>query len=72
VEKSAIRPSAIGKKNWLFIGHPDAGQTRAKLDLLAASVGPNLKPAHDAVPMRALTGVAGSDNRAVRRGNGQV
>ena len=54
------------------LGHPDAGQTRAKLDLLAAGAGPNLKPAHDAVPMRALTGVAGSDNRAVRRGNGQV
>jgi transposase len=24
--ENAIRPSAIGKKNWLFIGHPDAGQ----------------------------------------------
>jgi hypothetical protein len=24
VEK-AIRPSAAGKKNWLFIGHPEAG-----------------------------------------------
>ena len=23
--ENAIRPSAIGKKNWLFIGHPDAG-----------------------------------------------
>jgi len=27
--KNAIRPSAIGKKNWLFIGHPDAGQRSA-------------------------------------------
>jgi hypothetical protein len=26
---NAIRPSAIGKKNWLFIGHPDAGQRSA-------------------------------------------
>jgi len=23
--ENAIRPSCIGKKNWLFIGHPDAG-----------------------------------------------
>jgi hypothetical protein len=26
--ENAIRPSAIGKKNW-FIGHPDAGQRSA-------------------------------------------
>ena len=26
-----IRPSAVGKKNWLFIGHPDAGQRAAIL-----------------------------------------
>ncbi len=24
-----LRSSAIGKKNWLFIGHPDAGQRSA-------------------------------------------
>ena len=24
--ESTIRPSATGKKNWLFIGHPKAGQ----------------------------------------------
>lgn len=29
--ENAIRPSAIGKKNWLFIGHPDAGQRTAIL-----------------------------------------
>ena len=23
--ENSIRPSALGKKNWLFIGHPDAG-----------------------------------------------
>ena len=23
--ENAIRPSAVGKKNWLFIGHPDLG-----------------------------------------------
>jgi transposase len=27
--ENAIRPSAIGKKNWLFVGHPDAGQRTA-------------------------------------------
>lgn len=27
--ENGIRPSAIGKKNWLFIGHPDAGQNTA-------------------------------------------
>lgn len=29
VVENAIRPSAIGKKNWLFIGHPKAGQRSA-------------------------------------------
>ena len=27
--ENAIRPSALGKKNWLFVGHPDAGQRSA-------------------------------------------
>ena len=27
--ENAIRPSAIGKKNWLFVGHPEAGQRSA-------------------------------------------
>lgn len=27
--ENGIRPSAIGKKNWLFIGHPGAGQNTA-------------------------------------------
>jgi transposase len=29
--ENAIRPTAIGKKNWMFIGHPDAGQRSAIL-----------------------------------------
>ncbi len=29
--ENAIRPSAIGKKNWLFIGHPQAGDRAAVL-----------------------------------------
>lgn len=29
--ENAIRPSAVGKKNWLFIGHPEAGQRSAIL-----------------------------------------
>lgn len=29
--ENAIRPSALGKKNWLFIGHPEAGRRTAIL-----------------------------------------
>ena len=29
--ENAIRPTAIGKKNWLFIGEADAGQRSAIL-----------------------------------------
>ena len=29
--ENAIRPTALGKKNWLFIGHPDAGWKSAVL-----------------------------------------
>jgi hypothetical protein len=25
--ENAIRPSALGKKNWLFVGHPKPGNT---------------------------------------------
>ena len=32
-----IRPSAVGKKNWLFIGHPDAGRRAAILYTLLIS-----------------------------------
>jgi transposase len=35
--ENAIRPSAIGKKNWLFIGHPDAGQRSAVIYSLVVS-----------------------------------
>ena len=31
-EQNKIRPSAIGKKNWLFIGSPDAGERTAAID----------------------------------------
>lgn len=27
--ENAIRPTAVGKKNWLFIGHPNAGDRSA-------------------------------------------
>jgi transposase len=27
--ENAIRPTALGKKNWMFIGHPDAGERSA-------------------------------------------
>lgn len=35
--ENAIRPSAVGKKNWLFIGHPEAGQRSAILYSLILS-----------------------------------
>jgi transposase len=35
--ENAIRPSAVGKKNWLFIGHPDAGWRAAVIYTVIAS-----------------------------------
>ncbi len=35
--ENAIRPTAVGKKNWLFVGHPEAGQRSAILYTLLAS-----------------------------------
>jgi hypothetical protein len=35
--ENAIRPSAIGKKNWLFIGHPEAGERSAVIYTLLES-----------------------------------
>jgi hypothetical protein len=29
--QNAIRPSAVSKKNWLFIGHPEAGWRLARI-----------------------------------------
>ncbi len=35
--ENAIRPSALGKKNWLFIGHPTAGERSAIIYTLLGS-----------------------------------
>lgn len=35
--ENAIRPTALGKKNWLFFGHPDAGKRSAVLYSLIIS-----------------------------------
>ena len=35
--ENAIRPTAIGKRNWLFIGHPDAGERSAILYTILAN-----------------------------------
>jgi transposase len=35
--ENAIRPSALGKKNWLFIGHPEAGERSAVIYTLMGS-----------------------------------
>jgi len=35
--ENLIRPSAIGKKNWLFVGHPEAGERSAVIYTLLGS-----------------------------------
>jgi transposase len=35
--ENAIRPTAVGKKNSLFIGHPEAGERRAVIYTLLIS-----------------------------------
>ncbi len=35
--ENAIRPSALGKKNWLFVGHPGAGERSAIIYTLLGS-----------------------------------
>lgn len=35
--ENAIRPRALGKRNWLFIGHPEAGARSAILYTLLGS-----------------------------------
>jgi hypothetical protein len=35
--ENAIRPSALGKKNWMFIGHPEAGERSAVIYTLLGS-----------------------------------
>src|SRR5271168_3827509 len=35
--ENAIRPSALGKKSWLFIGHPEAGERSAVIYTLLGS-----------------------------------
>jgi hypothetical protein len=35
--ENAIRPSALGKKNWLFVGYPEAGERSAVIYTLLGS-----------------------------------
>ena len=51
--ENAIRPSAIGKKNWLFIGHPDAGQRSASSTRWSS-------PANDTAKIRLATSATSS------------
>ena len=66
--ENAIRPSALGKKNWLFIGHPDAGQRSAIIyTLLGIS---DVRPASS--PASAVRSAGWSSSAAARehrRGN---
>jgi transposase len=34
---NSIRPSALGKRNWMFIGHPEAGERSAVIYTLLGS-----------------------------------
>jgi hypothetical protein len=35
--ENSIRPSALGKRNWLFVGHPEAGERSAVIYTLLGS-----------------------------------
>ena len=37
LSENAVRPTAVGKKNWLFIGHPAAGPASAIIYSLVES-----------------------------------
>ena len=50
--ENAIRPTAIGKKNWLFFGSPDSGQDSAVIYTLLACC-----HRHDINPAAYLTDV---------------
>jgi transposase len=60
--ENAIRPSAIGKKNWLFIGHPDAGQRSAIIYSIVVSCQRHGKDPH-AYLRDVLTRLPGLTNR---------
>jgi len=63
---NAIRPSALGKKNFLFIGHPEAGERSAVIYTLLGSCrrhGINpfdyLKDLFTRLPMAKITQIKG-------------
>jgi transposase len=64
--ENAIRPSAIGKKNWLFIGHPDAGQRSAILYSLIVSCERHGKNPHAYLSdvLKRLPGMTSKDDLA--------
>jgi hypothetical protein len=49
--ENAIRPSVIGKKNWLFVGHPEAGERSAVIYTLLGKL-----PAARPQPVRLFEG----------------
>ncbi len=42
--ENSIRPSAVGKRRWLFIGHPDAGWRSAVIYSILASCRRRINP----------------------------
>lgn len=55
--ENAIRPSAVGKKNWLFIGHPNAGKRSAVIYSIVVSC-----QRHDICPAKYLETVLADQN----------
>jgi transposase len=45
VDENAIRPFVVGRKNWLFSGHPDGAQASVSLfSLIETAKANGLKP----------------------------
>ncbi|MDQ8184180.1 IS66 family transposase [Pelagicoccus sp. SDUM812002] len=58
--ENAIRPTAVGKKNWLFVGHPEAGERAAILYSILISC-----QCLDIQPLEYLRDVLGQDTRTL-------
>ena len=56
--ENAIRPTAVGKKNWLFVGHPQAGERAAILYSILISC-----QRQDIQPVDYLRDILGKDTR---------
>lgn len=58
--ENAIRPTAVGKKNWLFVGHPQAGERAAILYSILISC-----QRLDIQPLEYLSDILGKETRTL-------